>query len=303
MTENCLCKVFLTASEMMSNGSTRSLNQPEKHPLIGVILLLALAATLIIGLPELESMNRQLAVSLPRWTPATTASSSGTTPPPGVLFIDMIIGIRPLYLYAGYPSVAYRVIPDENITITRTDLANFVVHARTAYNGLVELPLSPSDHYIAEINEPRFQMTTNFSIQSGRQTNLDIVVRRNASKATFQNVQDPYSSGWIVSPSDMFLIVHSSSELHGFHSVFVETETQTGQANVTSQRTADSFLIVKLTPISLVAQAVRDGQLWLVSIPIEPFPASGFTRMSVVTYNPTHTISIGPIGDDVPANQ
>src|SRR5438105_4084212 len=138
------------------------------------LLLFALIGVTLLTTFALQSINLDLpqVSHVPRVNPAPTEDRHG------VLFVRILIGIRPISVAPLYAVAYSNTLAFEPITISRSDQGDFIRRVKTNVTGLLFLDLSPSKNYQLTVNDTRFIVTIPFSIEAGRQTTMQITVDR-----------------------------------------------------------------------------------------------------------------------------
>jgi hypothetical protein len=214
-------------------------------------------------------------------------------PPPtvldGVLFMQTLIGIRPLNSAPSFALMYYRDLASERVTITRIDDPLFAIHVVTNFTGLIILNLPPSDGYELQINESRFDVTIRFSIQAAKQTTILLTVERVSYPTVFSEGQDTLSSGWITPGSRLSLSIESDVRLpQNSHPFYLATESRSGLTRTYDNLTRD--LSIRETPLNVLSQDTRHGILWIEASALGPLPGGNVIRLSLVRYSPSYTV-------------
>ena len=98
-----------------------------------------------------------------------------------------------------------------NVTIrgASSPIAIVAFPFHTNSSGAFELPLDPGAYYIA-ITDPRFRISTSVSIFPRETTEADVSVTKELHQATFYEVVDQDSSGWLAPWNTMTVVTDSS---------------------------------------------------------------------------------------------
>jgi hypothetical protein len=257
----------------------------RRRALITAVLLVALVVSTILAASAMNSIN----TSLPQ--PVRVLPQPPATPQDGVLFVRILIGIRPQSPAPLYGVMYFKDLAAEPATITRTDQPLFTLRAMTNITGLIILNLPPSKSYVFQINESRFEVTIPFSIVSGRQTTVLMTIERLSYLTQFAEGQDAHSVGWITPGSRIFLNIVSGQALPlNNHPYYLETESASGLSRTYDNLTRD--ITMNEVPLSIFAQDLRPGGLWLGVSPTMPISIAGVTSISIVRYIPRYNISI-----------